>query len=367
MLTSIWFCDLTLLLVLKRFFHKSKGYSRSVQIASNYPTFHFKPCLTPIFKECWVTEAFTLDGYGTEANGVHYYRPQTKLWKGNVFTPVCQSFCSQERVSAQRVCISACTGQTPTLRADTPTPSPPGGQCRGRHAAYWNAFLYYTECSFAKVMFLHVSVILFTGGVLPHCMLGYTPRPQAGTPPRPQAGTSPPDQRLVPPRSRHPPWDQRQAPPQSRHPPLGPKAGTPPEQTPPLGTKGRHPPPWTRGRYPPPRADHPGSRHPPAGPEAGTPPPVQCMLGDAGNKRAVRILLECNLVLYRMFYIAYEPRGSGSGAGRNRLQAHFQDPIVYLVVCFNGIQLWTFFAWYQPRLCPWTVQCDYIIWDTVLV
>ena len=39
-----------------------------------------------------------------------------------------------------------------------------------------------------------------------------------------------------------------------------------------------------------------------SGPEAGTPhppgadPSVQCMLGDAGNKRAVRILLECNLV-----------------------------------------------------------------------
>ena len=29
---------------------------------------------------------------------------------------------------------------------------------------------------------------------------------------------------------------------------------------------------------------------------AGTPPPKQCMLGDTGNKRAVRILLECNLV-----------------------------------------------------------------------
>ena len=23
------------------------------------------------------------------------YRPQTKLWEGNIFTPVCQSFCSQ--------------------------------------------------------------------------------------------------------------------------------------------------------------------------------------------------------------------------------------------------------------------------------
>ena len=35
-----------------------------------------------------------------------YYRPQTKLRKGNVFTPVCQSFCSQG------VCIPACTGHT---------------------------------------------------------------------------------------------------------------------------------------------------------------------------------------------------------------------------------------------------------------
>ena len=34
-----------------------------------------------------------------------------------------------------------------------------------------------------KVMFLHLSVILFTcGGCLPHCMLGYTP-PRGQTPP----------------------------------------------------------------------------------------------------------------------------------------------------------------------------------------
>ena len=36
-----------------------------------------------------------------------FYRPQTKLRKGNVFTPVCQSFCS-------RVCLSP--GQTPPLQ-----------------------------------------------------------------------------------------------------------------------------------------------------------------------------------------------------------------------------------------------------------
>ena len=77
---------------------------------------------------------------------------------------------------------------------------------------------------------------------------------------------------------------------------------TPPirEQTPPLGTAttplgadtaptSRHPPeqtPLLRSRHPP-RADTtPGA----------DPPPAQSMLGDTVNARAVRILLECNLV-----------------------------------------------------------------------
>ena len=72
------------------------------------------------------------------------------------------------------------------------------------------------------------------------------------------------------------------------------------------------PPPQTRGEHPPgadtplgPEADTPPgadlppeqtpyrNRHPPG---AHTSPP-QCMLGDTGNKQAVCILLECNLVL----------------------------------------------------------------------
>ena len=60
-------------------------------------------------------------------------------------------------------------------------------------------------------------------------------------------------------------------------------AGTPPRQV--------HPP----GRYTPQQVHSPG-RYTPG---AGTPPTLpreQCMLGDAGNKRAVRILLECILV-----------------------------------------------------------------------
>ena len=35
-------------------------------------------------------------------------------------------------------------------------------------------------------------------------------------------------------------------------------------------------------------------------PPAGMPPLEQCMLGDMGNKRAVRILLECILVLEKI-------------------------------------------------------------------
>ena len=72
---------------------------------------------------------------------------------------------------------------------------------------------YFPGCMWGKVIFLHLSVILFTeGGGLAYCMVGYPP-----SPPRPEAGTPPPG-------IRQPPWEQ--APP-----PLG--AGTPPEQTPP--------------------------------------------------------------------------------------------------------------------------------------
>ena len=89
-------------------------------------------------------------------------------------------------------------------------------------------------------MFLHVSVILFTGGgCVSQCMLGYTP-------PGPEADT---------PRGQTP------------H-----SADNPLEQTPPPGPGAEN--------LPPPGAD----------------PPAQCMLGDTGNKRAVRILLECILV-----------------------------------------------------------------------
>ena len=151
-------------------------------------------------------------------------------------------------------------------------------------------------------MFLQVSVILFTGGCLPQCILGYPP-PGADTPqsrppleadtPLQEADTprsrhpqeqipseqTPPEQtppEQTPPRSRHPPeqtpptpWSRQ--PPQSRHPQEQiPSEQTPPQSRPPQSRhppeadipRSRHPPP--PGADNPPRADTPpGSRHPP--------------------------------------------------------------------------------------------------------
>ena len=99
----------------------------------------------------------------------------------------------------------------------------------------------------AKVIFLHLFVILFTGGVcLGACWDTTHPHP-------PPADTPPQEQ--TPPRSRHP---------LSRHPPSRhPRRQQPQEQTPstlePDTPKSRHPP----NRHPQPRSRPPQSRHPP--------------------------------------------------------------------------------------------------------
>ena len=100
---------------------------------------------------------------------------------------------------------------------------------------------YRPQRSWGKVIFSQASVILLTGGV---------------------PGQVLPRSRYTP-QTRYIPWDQLH--PQTRYPP-GP--GTPPPQT--RDTR--------RTRYT-------------TSPGPGT-PPEQCMLGDTGNKRAVRILLE---------------------------------------------------------------------------
>ena len=56
----------------------------------------------------------------------------------------------------------------------------------------------------------------------------------------------------------------------------------------------------------PPRSRHPPSQEqippmPMPRDQEPRPPEVQCMLGDTANKRAVRILLECNLVLWEIY------------------------------------------------------------------
>ena len=104
---------------------------------------------------------------------IHFYRPQTKLWKGNVFISMCQEFCLWGEVYTPRqipspgihpladtpwqtpptppgrhpLADTPPSWQTHPLWADTPgqTPladTPPRyGHCSGLFASYWNAFL----------------------------------------------------------------------------------------------------------------------------------------------------------------------------------------------------------------------------------
>ena len=98
---------------------------------------------------------------------IYYYRPQTKLRKGNVFTPVCQSFCSQGGSAPGHAGIPS-PRQTPlprvvTLLVQTP-PSPADGYCCGRCASYWNAFLF---DNFFAENFLKMKEIRPNGDVCP--------------------------------------------------------------------------------------------------------------------------------------------------------------------------------------------------------
>ena len=133
------------------------------------------------------------------------------------------------------------------------------------------ANIYRPQRSWGKVMFSQACVILFTGGCLPQCMLGYT-HPQsrhplgADTPPSRHPEQTPPSRHppgADPPQSRHP-WEQTQSPgadtPQEHtHPP----GAHPPEQTPPPPPGSRPPPeqtlpPGRRPSIPPHAPEHPG-------------------------------------------------------------------------------------------------------------
>ena len=135
-------------------------------------------------------------------------------------------------------------------------------------------YIYRPQRSWGKVIFSQASVILSTGGGVP--------------------GQVPPWDQVHPPGTRYTPQDQVH-PPGPGTPPLGPGTlpgpGTPPRTR--YTLLGPGTPPGTR--YIPQDQVHP--------PGPGTPPwtrytpQEQCMPGDMGNKRAVRILLECSLVL----------------------------------------------------------------------
>ena len=130
------------------------------------------------------------------------------------------------------------------------------------------AYLLPTNEVWGKVIFCTCLSFCSQGGVL-----GQVPHPRQV---HPLAGTPP---------GRYTPW---QVPPQAGTPPVGrytPQAGTPLGRFLWAGT----PP---RTRYPP-------------GP--GTPPREQCMLGDTGNKRTVRILLECVLVCFIFSFVFHKP------------------------------------------------------------
>ena len=164
----------------------------------------------------------------------HIYRPQGSCGQGNIFTPVCHSFCSQGGSASVHAGIPSPQSRPP--RADPPEQTPP-------------------------------------------------PRPN--TPPAPDTPRSRHPQSRHPPGSRHPwtrhPWTRHpleQTPPQTR-PPREQTQPLPPEQTPPtLPPLEQTPSPW--------------SRQPPR--EADTPPGSR--LQHTVYERPVRILLECILVLF---------------------------------------------------------------------
>ena len=123
-------------------------------------------------------------------------------------------------------------------------------------------YYYRPQQSWGKVMFLQASVILLTGGVPDTHIPQDQVHPPEQTPPGP--GT-PPRTRYIPPGPGTPcPRDQVHLP-RTRYSPL------------------------PRSRYTPPDQVHPT-------PQDQVHPPTQSMLGDTVNTRAVRILLECNLV-----------------------------------------------------------------------
>ena len=160
-------------------------------------------------------------GVATHFQATQLLPPANKVCTGYVFTPVCQSFCSQGGMSASvHAGIHTPPGRHPPL-GQTPSPV----QCMLGDTGNKRAVRILLKCILvtgcnevvAKVIFLHLSVILLTGGVLPQCMLGYHPPPGADT---------------TTPWSRHPPEQTPLGPD-----PPGADTTRPQDQTPPPGSR----------------------------------------------------------------------------------------------------------------------------------
>ena len=140
-------------------------------------------------------------------------------------------------------------------------------------------------------LFLHVSVILYTGGSLEN-------------PPGTRQTPSPPGRENPPGTRQTPPWDQGEPPGQGEPPQdqadTPRDQGEPPRQGDPPGTRQTPP---QAGRTPPrTRQTPPGTKENPPRPgrppqdQADTPPRGRRLLQHTVNERPVRILLECILV-----------------------------------------------------------------------
>ena len=218
---------------------------------------------------------------------------------------------------------------TPPL-ADPPgqTPLPQDGHCSGRYASYWNAFLLPPANKvWGKVICLQACVC-----------------PQGGVPDQvhPKYQVHPPGADT--PESRHP-QDQVHppgpgTPPRTRYTPQGP--GTPPDQV--------HP---------------PGADIPP-GP--GTPPPAKSMLGDTVNARAVRILLECNLVdwMHSFWHYSVQTRLQTYDFIRQQRSpwvlhpgTHFPRSVCLSLCVWRSTTVWSISHWqYDYSLRPPTTWHD---------
>ena len=87
------------------------------------------------------------------ANEAIFTSRKRSLGQGNIFTSVCQEFCSQGDACSQGGCLlpgGVWAGGVPGPGGCPVETPPPDGYCCGRYASYWNALLWI--CQFGSVV-----------------------------------------------------------------------------------------------------------------------------------------------------------------------------------------------------------------------